>query len=207
MGEGKKEEDLYEAYVCWAKTIIGTKTASNAAAQSKIEELESYVADIEAGRIEFTSERKDLEKEIKELFEDIEAATALRKEEKEEFEGADDEMSKAIDALKAAIKVLDEATKDAKKGTFLQRNGAFLTEGFAARVADAEKLERAIELGRRTLSAGDAVFLRRLLTGDVPKPDWKKLNRKATFKKKYKARSFKIQSVLKDMAKTFKQGL
>jgi len=35
----------------------------------------------------------------------------------------------------------------------------------------------------------------------------KKLNRKATFKKKYKARSFKIQSVLKDMAKTFKQGL
>jgi len=79
---------------------------------------------------------------------------------------------------------LDEATKDAKKGTFLQRNGAFLTEGFAARVADAEKLERAIELGRRTLSAGDADFLRRLLTGDVPKPDWKKLNRKATFKKK-----------------------
>jgi len=62
-------------------------------------------------------------------------------------------------------------------------------------------------LGTRTLSAGDALFLRRLLTGDVPNPDWKKLNRKATFKKKYKARSFKIQSVLKDMAKTFKQGL
>jgi len=205
--EGKKEEDLYDAFVCWAKTIIGTKTESNSAARSKIEELESYVADIEAGRIEFTSERKDLEKELKELKDDIESAKALRKDEKKEFEAADDEMSKAIDALEAAIKVLDEATKDAKKGTFLQRNGAFLTEGFAARVADAEKLERAIELGRRTLSAGDAVFLRRLLTGDVPKPDWKKLNRKATFKKKYKARSFKIQDILKDMAKTFKSNL
>merc|ERR1719319_1243099 len=107
--EGKKEEDLYEAFVCWAKTIIGTKTASNAAARSKIEELESYVADIEAGRIEFTSERKDLEKELKELKDDIESAKALRKDEKKEFEAADDEMSKAIDALKAAIKVLDEA--------------------------------------------------------------------------------------------------
>merc|ERR1711897_22785 len=98
-------------------------------------------------------------------------------------------------------------TKDAKKGTFLQRDQALLSEGFTARLADAAALQRTIELGRRSLSSGDAVFLRRLLSGDVPKPDWKKLNRKATFKKKYKARSFKIQSVLQDMAKTFKQGL
>lgn len=116
-------------------------------------------------------------------------------------------MNKAINALGAAIKVLDEATKDAKKGTFLQRDQALLSEGFTARLADAAALQRAIELGRRSLSSGDAVFLRRLLTGDVPKPDWKKLNRKATFKKKYKARSFKIQDILKDMAKTFKDSL
>merc|ERR1719362_1708153 len=79
--------------------------------------------------------------------------------------------------------------------------------GFAAMQEDAVALQRAIDLGSRSLSIGDALFLRRLLSGDVPKPDWKKLNRKATFKSKYKARSFKIQSVLKDMAKTFKQGL
>jgi len=205
--DGKKEEDLYEAFVCWAKTIIGTKTESNAAARSKIEELESYVADIEAGRIEFSSERKDLEKEIKELFEDIESATALRKKENEEFSAAKDEMNLAIDGLDKAIKVLDEATKDAKQGTFLQRNQAILSEGFSARLADAAALQRAIELGRRSLTSGDAVFLRRLLTGDVPKPDWKKLNRKANFKKKYKARSFKIQDILKDMSKTLKSNL
>merc|ERR1712008_393903 len=104
-------------------------------------------------------ERKDLEKELKDLNEDIESATALRKEEKEEFEGAKDEMNKAIDALDAAIKVLDEATKDAKKGTFLQRDQALLSEGFTARLADAAALQRAIELGRRSLSSGDAVFL------------------------------------------------
>jgi restriction endonuclease len=33
--------------------------------------------------------------------------------------------------------------------------------------------------------------------------DWKKLNRKATFKMAYKARSFKIQDVLKKMLQTF----
>merc|ERR1712129_636380 len=105
-----------------------------------------------------------------------------------------------------AIEELDEATKDAKEGTFLQRPQR-AGVGLAALQKDAAAFQRAIELGSRTLSTGDAVFLRRLLSGDVPKPDWKKLNRKATFKKKYKARSFKIQSVLKDMAKTFKQGL
>ena len=33
--------------------------------------------------------------------------------------------------------------------------------------------------------------------------DWKKLNRDATFKKKYKARSGEIQDILADMLNTF----
>jgi len=202
--ELKVEEDLYERFVCWAKTIIGTKTATNAAARSRIEELESYIADIEAGRIEFTSERTDLEKELKELNADIESAKSLREQENKQFLDAEDEMKKAIAALDNAIEVLDEASKDAKEGTFLQRPRSL---NFAALQKDTAVLQRAIDLGSKTLSTGDAVFLRRLLSGDVPKPDWKKLNRKATFKSKYKARSFKIQSVLKDMAKTFKKGL
>lgn len=203
--EGKMEEDLYEKFVCWAKTIIGTKTATNSAARSRIAELETYIADIEAGRIEFTSERMDLTKELKELNEDIESAKNLREQENKQFLDAKDEMTKAIAALDEAIEVLDEATKDAKEGTFLQRPRRRLS--FAALQEDAAILQRAIDLGSKTLSTGDAVFLRRLLSGDVPKWDWKKLNRKATFKASYKARSFKIQSLLKDMAKTFKQGL
>jgi len=49
--------------------------------------------------------------------------------------------------------------------------------------------------------------LKRVLLGDVPKVDWKKLNRKATFKMAYKARSFKIQGVLKKMHQTFSINL
>merc|ERR1719261_2116311 len=64
-------------------------------------------------------------------------------------------------------------------------------------------LKQAVDLGERFLDKADATFLKRILLGDVPKVDWKKLNRKATFKMAYKARSFKIQGVLKKMHQTF----
>merc|ERR1719456_889314 len=68
-------------------------------------------------------------------------------------------------------------------------------------------LQRAVEMGKRYLSKGDAAFLERVLTGEVPEVDWKKLNRKSTFKMKYKARSGKIQQILGDMLQTFKDNL
>merc|ERR1719428_32059 len=68
-------------------------------------------------------------------------------------------------------------------------------------------VRRAVELGKRSLSADDARFLEQALNGQVPNVDWKKLNRKATFKMKYKARSLKIQEILADMLQTFQDNL
>jgi peptidoglycan hydrolase CwlO-like protein len=204
--EGKKEEDLYETYVCWAKTVIDTKTATNAAAESRIDELETYIADLDAGRIELTSERVDLEKEIKGLLQELEAMEAQRNKERADFEEAEKEMNQAIAALGKAVRVLGKATEDHKEGTLLQAK-VDLSEGFAERAAEAAALQQAVELGERFLGKGDALFLRRVLTGEVPKADWKKLNRKATFKMAYKARSFKIQDVLSKMLGTFKTNL
>jgi predicted nucleic acid-binding Zn-ribbon protein len=201
--DGKKEEDQYETYVCWAKTVIDTKTATNEAAQSRIDELETYISDLDAGRIELTSERADLEKEIKDLFQELETMKAQREKEHEDFEAAEKEMTQAVDALDEAVEVLDEATADHKEGTLLQAKTE-QTLGFAERSEQAAALQHAVELGERFLGKGDALFLRRVLTGEVPKADWKKLNRKATFKMAYKARSFKIQEVLAKMLDTFK---
>jgi len=204
--DGKKEEDLYETYVCWAKTVIDTKTATNSAAESRIDELETYIADLVAGRIELTTERVDLEKDVKSLFQELEAMESQRNKEKEDFEEAKKEMDQAIAALEKAVDVLGTATKDHKEGTLLQAK-VDLSEGFAERTAEAQALQHAVELGERFLGKGDALFLRRVLTGEVPKADWKKLNRKATFKMAYKARSFKIQDVLAKMLDTFKTNL
>jgi peptidoglycan hydrolase CwlO-like protein len=204
--EGKKEEDLYETYVCWAKSIIDSKTASNAAAESRITELKQYISDIEAGRIEFTSERQDLEKELAQLNSDIEEATAMREKEEADFDEAKDEMDKTIAALTDALKVLKEATAKHQQGVLFTQNERSAVAG-QSDAASTASLSYAMTLGDRFLSKGDALFLRRLLSGEVPKADWKKLNRKATFKMSYKARSGKIQDVLASMLSTFEANL
>jgi hypothetical protein len=205
--EGKIEEGLYEDFVCWGKSIINQKTASNAAAESRIDELETFIADLDSGRIELTSERADLEKDIATLMSDMESATAMRKKEHEDFLDAEKEMTQAITALKSAIDTLDEATKDHKEGVLLavrsHLKGAAQNGGMAELAQHQAALKQAVDLGERFLEKADATFLKRVLLGDVPKVDWKKLNRKATFKMAYKARSFKIQGVLKKMHQTF----
>jgi hypothetical protein len=201
-----KEEELYESFVCWGKAVVATKTASNAAAESRTDMLKQYIADIDAGRVEFTTERQDLEKEIEGLLADLQAAEVQRSQENKDFISAKDEMVKAINALDDAIEVLGTATKDHKTGVLFSIRSS-VNEGFAARVAQGASLHHAVELSEKMLSKGDAVFLRRLLTGEVPAPEWKKLNRKATFKSSYKARSFKIQEVLGKLLSNFKVNL
>merc|ERR1719321_805686 len=190
--DGKAEEDLFDGYVCWYKTVVSSKKASNAEAKDRIESLTAYIDDVKSGRVEFTSERKDLEAEIEKLNTEIETATDMRKKENEDFLAAKDEMEKAIAALEKAVDVLGSATADHKEGVLT-------SVGF--------DLRRAVSLGKNFLSEQDIRFLEQVLDGDVPEVDWKKLNRKATFKMKYKARSLKIQEILADMLQTFEDNL
>merc|ERR1719171_3398109 len=67
--DGKAEEKLYNQFMCWATTVIDTKTASNTAANTRMDELKAYIDDISSGRVEFTSERGDLTGEIAALKE------------------------------------------------------------------------------------------------------------------------------------------
>jgi len=116
----------------------------------------------------------------------------MRKKENDDFLAAKDEMEKAIAALEKAVDVLGSATADHKEGVLT-------SVGF--------DLRRAVQLGQNFLRQDDARLLEQALDGDVPDVDWKKLNRKATFKMKYKARSLKIQEILADMLQTFEDNL
>jgi len=208
--ELETDTNLYEDYVCWAKTVISSKKASNDAAQTRVDSLSTYLADLDAGRIELTSERSDLEKEVGQLNSDLETAKALRNKENSDYKAATAEMTQAINALESAVKVLDEATKDSKSAMVSLRSSishkARESEGFSARMEEASELELALTVGGKYLKQGDALFLRRLLSGEVPQADWKKLNRKAEFKMKYKARSVKIQDTLAKLLQTFKDN-
>merc|ERR1719238_880066 len=79
--DGKAEEELFDKYMCWGTTVVESKKASNTAAKDRIDALEAYIADIEAGKIEFTSERTDLEKLIEKLGKEIESGEAKREKE------------------------------------------------------------------------------------------------------------------------------
>jgi len=204
--EGKMEEDLYESFVCWGKSVIAQKTDSNSAAKARIDSLETYIADLDGGKIELTTERQDLEKEIEDLTADLDNLKAVRDKEKKDFDSAELEMSQAVSALTSAVKVLNEATKDNKKGAMLAYR-AELNGGIAALEKESANLNSAVELGERFLTKSDAVFLRRLLTGDVPERDNKMLRKKADFKMSYKTRSGKIQDVLGNLKKTFAKNL
>merc|ERR1719392_457769 len=135
--DGKAEEDLFDKYVCWYKTVVSTKKASNAEAKDRIEALTAYIDDIKSGRVEFTSERKDLEAEIEKLNTEIETATDMRKKENDDYKAAKDEIDKAIAALEKAIEVLGDATADHKEGVLV-------SVGF--------DLRRAAEMGKNFLS-------------------------------------------------------
>merc|ERR1719265_2427769 len=74
---------MFDKYVCWYKTVVDTKTASNTAAKQRIASLEALIDDIESGRIEFTSERSDLEKSVADLHNGMEKASDMRDKEHE----------------------------------------------------------------------------------------------------------------------------
>merc|ERR1719189_3513833 len=98
-------------------------------------------------------------------------------------------MDQAVAALDDAIDVLETAAP----ASLLVRHSA-ISKGQARR-----SLEEVLQLGRRTLAVADVNFLERLLAGDVPQRDWKKLNRKATFKLKYNSQTGHIIATLKDL--------
>jgi len=191
------ETDLFETYKCWFMSTKTTKTASNEAANSRIDTLKTYIKDIEAGKIEFTTERVDLEKQVKGLKDDLQQAKDLRESDNKDFIAAEKEMKMAIAALKEAIKTIDDATK----GSLTQ------TRSYVGMLSTRHSVQKVMALGRGLLDAADMKYLDQILNDDVPKADWKKLNRKATFKMKYKKGSGKILSTLAALQGTFEKNL
>merc|ERR1719191_1962004 len=203
--EGKTEEDLYFKFVCWGQKVIKTKTGSNAEAQARIDELKAYLADVDSGKIEFTTEREDLQKQQAELESEIKVLVDTRKKEKKEYEAAQAEMKMAIAALTKAIEVMKEGTSLAQESSLLSIR-AKLNEGAQEKAMESAALDRAVAIGQQYLTKGDALFLQRVLTGEVPKADWKKLNRKATFKMSYQARSGNIIKLLEQLLAQFEDA-
>merc|ERR1719424_1547659 len=107
----KAEQDLFDKYTCWYKTVVGAKHGSINEAEETISALTAYIDDIESGRIEFSSEGADATADVAELMDELEKSKALRKKENEDFEAAKDEMDTTIGALERALEELEAGTE------------------------------------------------------------------------------------------------
>lgn len=183
--DGKAEEKLYKQYKCWCDKTTGIKEAAIAEAEALIPELEAQIDDLKAGKVDLTDEKVTLTKDLEDVKNTIAEAEAIREKEVADFAEAEQEMTSAIAALQEAVQVLDDAT----------------STSFADVKSD---LRRALDIGASFLDHNDVRMVDRAL--EDPEYDWKKLNRKAVFKMKYKARSVKIQDILADMLKTFQEN-
>merc|ERR1719281_2316844 len=170
----KAEQDLFDKFECWWKTVVGAKIASINEAEETISALTAYIDDIKSGRIEFSSEGADATKDVAELMTELEKSKALRKKENEDFEAAKDEMETTIGALEKALEELEAGTE-----------GSFLSSS--------SWVDRIVSLGQSVLSGTDAKALQSGLQPD--------------HNMKYKKASGKIQELIADMTKTFKDNL
>ena len=133
------------------------------------------------GKGEFTREREDLTKQQTEMGGEVKILVDTRGKEHSDYEGAKAEMEMAIAALKKSIEAMEEGTSLALESSLLSIR-AKRHQGSQEKATESTSLDQAVEMGHQYLTKGDALFLLRVLIGEVPEADWKKLNRKATFK-------------------------
>merc|ERR1719343_853695 len=199
---------MFEDYECWVKRETTANTEARVKDNDRLQVLNQQVANLQDtsnAAHDLTTERTDTEAEIAEQKKAIDEAQKRRDTEIASFQAAETEMQQAVDALESAIKVLKDATKPATSTAFL---AATTDQGYTARVVEAGKLKRAVDLGSQVLSSADAEFLRRVLTADVPvKRDWKKLNKKTDYKDEYEARSGGIMKTLNKLQDQFATSL
>jgi hypothetical protein len=184
----KKEQDLYDGFKCWCMKVIDGKGASIETNEQRIAELNAYIDDLSSGRVELTSERGDLEGEIKSLENAISEETAMRASEKKDFDAAKDEMTKAIAALESAVSTMADGTNSSTARSL---------------VGIKSKLKKAVRVGSGFLAKRDVQELMKAL--DVQEPDYEKLN--TNNNGKYEHASGEIQDILGEMLNTFKDNL
>jgi len=124
--EGEKEKELYEKFICYCKTNTGELTASIAAAQTKIAELETQVAEDSAAKSQLDEELRNHKVDREEAQTALAGAKKIREKDAETYAKESGDTGTNVAALGKAI---DAIEKGLAGGAFLQeyaREGALL---------------------------------------------------------------------------------
>jgi len=207
------DEDLFMRYKCWATSVLNSKAATNDEAKTRINYLEQYIADIDNGVFNFTTEERDLTAQMQSHLADMESAEALRAKQNKQFQFASADMQGALTSLEEAVPLVCSLSNGSSVTLAQVSKSQGTTQGrlgFASFTAQSTRLTEVAKLGDRYLSKGDALFLRRLLTVDAPTPDHESLQKMTDdgqLRVKYEARSKGICATLTELQTTFETNL
>eukprot|EP00747_Dinoflagellata_sp_TGD_P131692 gnl/TRDRNA2_/TRDRNA2_175000_c13_seq3.p1 gnl/TRDRNA2_/TRDRNA2_175000_c13~~gnl/TRDRNA2_/TRDRNA2_175000_c13_seq3.p1 ORF type:complete len:727 (+),score=233.25 gnl/TRDRNA2_/TRDRNA2_175000_c13_seq3:44-2182(+) len=156
--EQVKEEKLFDKFMCYCKTNQGKLSASIAAANDKIPQLEAQVKEVEALKGQLESELKKHQEDRANAKQAISEATAMREKEEKEFAASSTDLKNNIAALGKAIPALE---KGMGKEMFIQTKVAstiqqLVLAGQPRRTYDREALTEFLQSGEQSgsLSAG-----------------------------------------------------
>merc|ERR1719272_1201593 len=193
--EAEEDEEIYDQLACWCETNDKEKTKSIEDAESKISDLTTKIEELTASSARLTTEIKNLEKEVAENQEALDAATAIRQKELAEFNAEEKDALEAISALKSAVTVLSKH----HGGALLQMPRSHL-EGIANTIQYQMQKHAVVLQGVLTHTE------RKTIAAFIQAPqDY--FDASPTFKQSYAPQSGEIFGILKQMKETFETNL
>jgi hypothetical protein len=120
QAEGKKEEELFEKFMCYCKNGRGDLEASISGAKSKNEQLMSSIKETEATLTQTKADLKSAQENRAAAKESVAKATALREKEAAVYAHDSSDLKTNIAALKKATVAIEKGMS----GAFLQTSAA-----------------------------------------------------------------------------------
>jgi septal ring factor EnvC (AmiA/AmiB activator) len=118
--EGKKEQELFDAFMCYCKNGVGSLVDSIKDAEAKIAQLESSIEETDASTKQLVADVKKAKADRKEAEETIAKAEALRSTEAKAFAKMSADSKTNIGAMGKAVASLEKGMG----GAFLQTKAA-----------------------------------------------------------------------------------
>jgi hypothetical protein len=147
--EGKKEKELFEAFMCYCKTGSGDLDQSIGAADAKIPQVEKAIAEAEALLKQLEDDLAQHKADRADAKNALAQASALREKEANAYEKESGDLTTNIAALEKAIAVLSTGAY----GSFLQSSAAVSIRRLAV---DAEMSSADRDMLSAFLSQGQA---------------------------------------------------
>jgi len=130
--EGKKEQELYDKFMCYCKTSGGELDASIEAAETKVEAMEAALKGSTERKAQTEADLKEHQSSRAEAEDTMATATALREKAASEFSQEEADLKTNIAAVAKAVDALEKGAA----GAFLQTTAANLVRSFAMEKAN-----------------------------------------------------------------------